>query len=53
VATNKTYRNKFRLYENRLLRLLVSYLAVAVVALALSWVANPAFLDVYRLRPTT
>jgi peptidoglycan/LPS O-acetylase OafA/YrhL len=52
LTTNETYRaSKVRFYENRLLRLFPSYLAVAVVALALNWAANPAFLDVYRLSP--
>ncbi|HTK01059.1 MAG TPA: acyltransferase [Bordetella sp.] len=51
LNTNEAYRSTARFYENRLLRLFPTYLVVAVVALALNWVANPEFLDVYRHSP--
>ncbi|AOB30085.1 acyltransferase [Bordetella sp. H567] len=53
LNTNEAYRSTGRFYENRLLRLFPTYLAVAVVALALNWVANPEFLDVYRRSPNS
>lgn len=51
LATDPAYRSTARFYENRLLRLFPTYLAVAVVALVLNWVANPEFIDVYRRSP--
>ncbi|ANN79345.1 acyltransferase family protein [Bordetella flabilis] len=51
LATNEAYRSTPRFYGNRLLRLFPSYAAVAVVALALNMVANPAFFEVYRHSP--
>ncbi|OZI67102.1 acyltransferase family protein [Bordetella genomosp. 11] len=53
LNTNEAYRSTGRFYENRLLRLFPTYLAVAAVALALNWVANPEFLDVYRRSPNS